>query len=576
MRFYLENWEKELCIRYKGAPVKGPQVDECTKVRIHARGLFPDNLFQQRFPTEPPETFEYRKATYKPITQSAYLKIFNTVIKIAYDSGFSIAWPSESKAIMDYCTNDYPEYDSLLHWLFDIGLHAQLIEPNGVVAIVPLTWEWADGELPKPYAKIYKPESVVYHKEGEKTILKESDGVFTIIDATKIGRVEVLPGDKFATQVLFVHNFGSAPTFMIGGDATDYQSGYYQSFISGCVPHWDCAVLDNSVLRAAIHGHVYPEYQVIEVSDCTVCAGRGRYHVTAPDGASHSVDCHACGGTGKAHSPGFGNIAVRLDEITNDTGNPMAGPVKQYINKDFSSIPILEASIAKSLQYAYSAVNMDFLAEVPAAQSGIAKAYDRAYLNSFLAKVANQLLGKMLKWIIYYIIMYREFWAYKLTKFPIELMPIINIPDNFDVLPQDTIMNELQTAKVSGAPNIVLDFINDALIASTLGNKSDDIKEFEIIKSLDPLYGYTISDKLAIKAAGGVSQKDFVLTMHINQWVKYAAKHISKDGKPFLEWDEVLQKEYLDSKANDYIRQSVQDSLPGQDVFGGERNVDSL
>ena len=560
MRVYLDNWQKELILRYVGVEVTGPPVEECKKVRVHARGLFPEELFRNRFPTEPTETYEYRKLTYKPITQSAYNKIANTLAKIAAEPDFSVIWSKEGQALQQYCEEDYPVYDSVVTWLFDVGLHAQLVEPNGVIAVVPLEWEWEEGELPRPHAKVYKPEDVLYHREGVVSILREPDGTFLLLDKEKIGKIEVLPGKKIASQVLFVHNFGTPPTFLIGGDDTDYQGEYYQSFLSGCIPHWDAAVLDNSVLRAAVHGHVYPEYQTIEVSDCTTCHGKGKYHVVAPDGSPQYVSCHSCNGSGKAHSPGFGNISIRLDDLPRDI-SPSGGvpPVKQYINKDFSSIPILEQSIAKSLYYAYSAVNMEFLAEVPAAQSGIAKAYDRMYLNSFIHKVARFLLGRMLRWVYYYIALYREAWPYspESPKLPATVLPVITIPDTFDVLPQDTILNELQMAKSSGAPLPVVDSINDALIASTLSGKQDDIKEFEIIKNLDPLYGYTIADKLGIRAAGGVTQEDFVLSMHITQWVKYASKHVSKDGKPFLEWLEEDQKDYLTAKAQEYARQSV-------------------
>lgn len=530
-------------------------------LRVHARGEFPEALFATRFPTEPEEVFAYRRANYRPITQAAYAKIHATLVKIAQAPDFAIVWPASAAHVARYCTENYPGYDDFNLWLFDVGLHAQLIAPNGVVVVIPDRWEWGAGELASPKAIVFEAKSVVWHDEGRLTVVEQGKNTYLYIAEDIIGELKLLGDGKFSTRVLVTHNFGSAPAFMIGGDETDFYPGNYQSVISGCLPYWNSAVLDYSVLNAALHGHVYPEYQIYEVAKCEPCGGKGFISYKDEVGKPHRATCTTCRGSGHQHSPGFGNISIKLDDImpTRGVDVPQAqlpGPVKQYIPKDFSSIPILRDQITDSLFRAYSAIHMEFLAEVPAAQSGIAKAYDRQYLNTFVGKVARLLLGRMAKWTLYYITLYRTVLPYSAVgENPpfkmMELLPQIQVPTKFDIIPQDSLLESLKTARSAGAPDPVVESISNSLVNNSLTGSAEDIAEFTLVKTFDPLYGVTLAEKLALANAGAISKQDFILSVNLPGWIKYASRFEVRDGLPFLSWPEEEQLAYLKAKAHE-------------------------
>jgi hypothetical protein len=73
-----------------------------------------------------------------------------------------------------------------------------------------------------------------------------------------------------------------------------------------------------------------------------------------------------------------------------------------YVPKDTEIVKVQDARVKAHLYGALAAVNMEFLAEVPLSESGVAKEVDRDELNNFVNSVAEdvvRMMDNIYRWI---------------------------------------------------------------------------------------------------------------------------------------------------------------------------------
>ena len=181
---------------------------------------------------------------------------------------------------------------------------------------------------------------------------------------------------------------------------------------------------------------------------------------------------------------------------------------------------------------------MEFLAETPIAQSGVAKQVDREELYSFVHSIAEDVV-RIMDEVIYDILA----WRHYAQNIDInELIPYIPVPERYDMLSGKVLVDEL-TAMVQAKVDPAI--INAAQIelADKKFNESK-IKDLVILKlKLDPFAGVPEENISLQRTFGAVDMNDLVVHANINKFVTRALSEIEGFADlPYSEQEQIMQQ----------------------------------
>jgi hypothetical protein len=224
------------------------------------------------------------------------------------------------------------------------------------------------------------------------------------------------------------------------------------------------------------------------------------------------------------------------------------------VQKDTEIVKIQEERIRQHLYDSLSAINMEFLAEVPLSQSGVAKQVDREELYSFVHSIAEDIV-RIMDEVTYDILA----WRYGGMVADInELLPYIAVPERFDMLSGKVLVDELSMmtqAKVDPA------IINAAQIelASKKFNDSN-VKDMVVLKlKLDPFAGVPEETIAMQRTFDAINKNDMVIHANINKFVTRAIE--SEPGFSEMTYQE--QMTIMNQYADEMMK-------PKMAVVGGE------
>lgn len=530
-------------------------VEHHTDMAVHVEGHKPDKLLEINRPNEPADVKEYRLKVYKPVTKSSCDKVVNTVSRIFNPRLYRIEFkdqPSvirEGEGIHEYLTEDYPFYLSIMQYMSEVGLRQIFSDPNGVITIWPKTLDIPENEYFKPIPKYSPSHDVVDFDEDKYFVFhKEKTDRVVIIDELfrKEWKITITKNSEKRTVELvdeYQHDIGSPPCFRIGGMIKGIELPYwYNSFISGVLPHWDKVVTMTSDLDGSIVNHLYMESWEYQV-ECTSCSGVG--YATkeidyGPDkGKASKYNCKQCSGSGRVTARGpFGQLTINREGFENDLP-PL--PPKDYIKKDIEPIKELKLIISEQEQKGFSAINMEILDKIGENQSGVAKTIDRQDLDSFLLKVSNHIFKYFLTNIIYYTVI----WRYKgvlQSNTLIDYLPIIHAPKDFSVLSITELMEEYKEASKTEVSPFYLRRLEEEIVNSKFGNNEEErLKNIAIIR-LNPFPDKTQDDLLTDLTSNVIKKNDWIKSNYIEFLVTEAIK---KDPA-FLELDLIDKNSVID------------------------------
>ncbi len=181
---------------------------------------------------------------------------------------------------------------------------------------------------------------------------------------------------------------------------------------------------------------------------------------------------------------------------------------------------------------------MEFLAETPIAQSGVAKQVDREELYSFVHSIAEDVV-RIMDEVSYDVLAWRH---YAQNVDVNELLPYIPVPERYDMLSGKVLVDELTSmvqAKVDPA------IINAAQIelADKKFNESK-VKDLVILKlKLDPFAGVPEENISLQRTFGAVDQNDLVVHANISKFVTRALSEVEGFADlSYSEQEQIMQK----------------------------------
>lgn len=546
-------------------------VELARKLRVHANGEMPGHLLTDRRPNEPEEIKKYREKIYVPKTKQAVSKVIHSLEKIRRAQDWYIKYDNEAipkvvaeqETLQRYCENNYPGFTSITNWAFSELLKQSLIDANGVVAVVVDETPANKGQYCKPVAKFFNCDQIVEYREGDYIVLRSNDKVeypvksrdgMKVVRTEKGGNVMYLltkneciryeqnGTNNYKNAITYTHNIGELPAWKVGGlyHSRVNNDTIYESRLAGMVPDLDEAAREYSDLQAEIVMHIHSERYAYTNTECPDCKGMG--HVDGEDGKKHQ--CQRCGGTGHIlNSTPYGTILI--DSVRAGEQQVPTPPIG-YIQKQTDIARLQDERIRNHIKDALAAVNMEFLAETPIDQSGVAKAYDANELNNFVNSVAEDLvrnIDNVYKFINEY--RYR-------TIVPDEekrraMLPSVNVPTKFDIANTTILMQELQGARQAEANPETLRVLETNYAKMQFNTEPAVAERLQTIFDMDPLFGVKEENKMTMLQNNGITETAYIISCNIHAFVRQAIY----EHKDFCEWTYDKKKELLEKYAEE-------------------------
>lgn len=535
--------------------------DASADMRVHADGITPDKLLNERRPNEPAEVLEYRKKIFQAKTKPYFSKIESTLQKIRRSSDWNIKYESgafdrivEEQNLESYCETEYPVFGSVTNWAFSLLLRQYLIDANSLVMVIPQEIPEMETQYLEPGAMIFGSEEVIDFEDGDFAVLQNKVGCvyqagnarkqgksFYVITTQWIRRYDQING-KGTYQVTYEqpHDLGELPVFKVGGIVKDMHGKHilYESRISGILPEFNEALREYSDLQAAKVLHLYPERWEYTQNECKTCKGSGERMGTV-NGEPCKVECKPCNGSGYVATGPYSKIMVKPSNIAAGEGSQIPTPPAGFVEKDVEIIKVQEQSIQDHLYYGLSAINFEFLAQSPLSQSGVAKSMDQDGANNTVHAIAEDIV-RIMDSVYRLIALYRYSAQYSPEEI-IKMLPKIAVPEKYDIISAIQLGEQVKIAKDNKANPVILNALEVGYAGKAFNNDPEIAEHVSLVLQLDPLANISEDDKMSRLSNKGITQETYVISSNINEFVNRAIE----DNADFADMDRPKQREII-------------------------------
>lgn len=534
-------------------PFYDKTVTHAEEMGVHVEGETPEKLLNINRPNEEPKIKEYRLATYEPVTQSLSEKVINVVNKIFNPRLWTFEFPEQSgkDTLAQYLTEDYPFYRSLMNFITETFTIKDFSDPNGVIVIMPQSFDIEETELFEPVATVYTAESTVDYGDDYFTFLFSSH-IIKIFTETQILHYTNIK-DKWELTWEFTHDFGFVPAFRLGGIVKGKREPfYYESWIRGVLPHWNQVVQLTSDLQAAYMNHLHVQRWQFETEcqepECR--SGKVKTEVTTDSpfnglkkGEWTLIDCNTCKGTGRVSTGPYGVHTINRDAIDETATIPT--PPFGYESPPIDVVDKVEDRISKEEKRGLASINMEIVQMVGTDQSGVAKTVDREDLNAFLTRYSRHVFEYVLPQMIEMIAV----WRYGVTIDNIDtLIPEISQPKDFNILSLDQLSAEYTSATNANVSDGYVKHLEKELVQTKFANNDEARKLNTALIDLNPYPGKSVDDLLTLRNLGEQEWTIFKFN-HLIELVDIAIEN----DKDFLDKPRKEQREAIDELAKDAV-----------------------
>lgn len=527
--------------------------EKAEELEHHFENEYPEKLLLTQHPSEEPWMKEYRKRRWQAPTTTATGRVYTFLQKIQQADDFKIAFDNDFKKTgiaeriglsnntLEYYVSDLlPKYVNLESWLFNVFLKTYLMDANAIVITLPDFEEFIKRpsevstlDFTRPYPQIVESEDLIW--EGEDyAIIKVEDykdmnrkkwDQFLAI--TKEGlilfrQVNQYTYDQPFQIFILPYQLPYLPVCKVGNIIYEEEDGklVFDSVLAPCLPAWNEVLFRTDDLNVLWAMHALPQKWALKMSPCKTCNGTG-YRTNKKE---ERIGCNDCQGSGRASSSPFGLMEINIDRVSAINPTPIVPPVPPagYIERPTETVKLFQEDIVQKEFQGFKAIGLELLSQIPAAQSGIAKEYDRKELNTFCFSVTVH-LATIYKKVCFYIMLqrYNALFASSLMdddKIKAAL-PQITIPTDYDVMTADMVGEMLTKAMVGKFNPIIRAGIEEDYVEKLYGEGSIQKTYLKIIKNLDPLPYKSTDEKTVLLSSNGCSQFDYVLSSNLPAFV---------------------------------------------------------
>jgi hypothetical protein len=509
---------------------------EYENFRYYSDNVYPKKLIDERRPNEQDESKDYRALMYQPVFSETFNKVFQSLSKINRADGFFIKYPDMSEFGK---INEDERLDRYLHdlpkWLFNICLKQYLIDANAVCLIwAPYDADNTKYSEPKPY--IINTNLVMYF-DDDLLVYKSKDEDYTYYSVDKFNLIKWKRNkqSKYYADVTIPNGAKELTAFKLGG-VLKGQDGIYESRIASMLPWLNVATVEFSDLCIEITLHIHSQQWIYEGEECGTCKGLGQVVVKG-----EKVRCtnKKCNSGYIARSP-MEVIKVRGDIKNNMGEKPAPIPPGGYIEKNVEIAKLQSERIKEQALAALSAINMEFLSKTPLNQSGVAKSYDMDETNNLFYSVATD-LARIIKEVAEYTALWRYGFLYPEEEEREAMLPTVILPNTFDIVSAQFLVDEIKAAKDSGLNDAVLSEMEIEYIKKRFPNDIDMQNKMITAFNLSPASGKNAEQMGYLMANRIMSKADALISTYIYDFIDRAVT----ENKDFYTLEKSKQMEIM-------------------------------
>lgn len=519
-----------------GSIKKPKNYDNWNKVRntmfVHTRGKDPGKILTDRRPNEDPDVQKYRLSIYEPITKGSINRAIDKLYRIFIASNFSI---QVSEELSVYLNTQKFKNQYFYSFIQKYVVRRMIEDPNGYLVWIP----YGDG-LTNPGIKVdvepvlvmssqikyvdedtltwmdHEEKSEVYENGRE---VEKGEIYYTINEVGFYKHVQYgnKIDKKFAVEEIYIHNIGSLPAIVLGGDLTD--DDYFESYFSAFVPFANEAIRQYSDWQGVMTTSAFPyREEIAENCDSPGCRGGFVYDQNSEE----TRPCKICKGTGKVISRSPYGVFMR-GQTNNalDSNSLPDQPMIRFISPAVDIIQYSGQAWETLLKKAEESLHLNTINE---AQSGTAKRIDQEDGFSQLTKINNNVFDE----IIYKSLQFIE--NYRNVTNPMD--PVIVKPISFSMKTEEDLIAEINSLADKNAPvAFLVETTKDLAKKRFSGNKAVS-RIVEILVTYDPIYHVSIKDKQMLLAAGTIKKEDIVKSLFA---YKTLQSLLAENGTEYLE-----------------------------------------
>lgn len=540
--------------------------------------VYPEFLNVNR-PKESKKDKDYRKAIFSNPVKGDLGRILDKLIKVEQSEDFSVNYPIEDgvNKLMDYCESKFNGSNNLVNYVFTKGTNTYIKNPNAVIAVLDVNPPQSQTESFKPYPKIFLEKDVLEFEKTSHCILKEEiskdvtkiyfidEVAYYIITIDEVGNRE-----RISLTGPILHYCSEMPAFKVGQHiAKDESNGneLFKSLVSDSLPHFRKAIARSSDIEIELNHHVHTLEWQMAPKKCPTCKGK-----TFEDTKDGRVECRTCKGTG---TTSWGN----LDILTIDTYEDkfLEGQSKfpfnspgGYVPRNIEAVRELKVSYYNHIEDAYEVLDYGILRKKDAnnIESGLSKQYNRLEYSQKIYSEGRHLIENVL--IRIYKFIDCQLFGINPDNMKSKRIPDITIPISFDVMSPEMILEEIKTAKESGASAKTVKTLEIKYSKLVFGENSDEVNVLMDEISLNPCLGMSVSDMTTLFGGGslsstnGLSQESYIIGSNFKYFIDKAIREESK----WKTFDNSKKYEILVKYANELISQRPQiPTLPVVEVI---------
>lgn len=520
------------------------------------------DLITKARPNESPILKKYREEIAVPMTKEYLWKaaLYFMVIRRSRDwninygdtTGFSSIASGELPNI--YLEKKIPAYQSITNWAFSNLLIQYDLDANGVVLTIPRGRQ-PENEYKTPAPTIFNSPQIIDYRLNEYYVLESAEVIFYkerdnfiqgkcyyVVDNDQIARYDqtTSTGDFILNPEYTITNtLGRLPVHHLFGVVLQSNglNVLADSRLSPMAPHLQEHTREYNDLQLAIIKDLHPKEWAITSQDCDVCNGKTKIPAQSATGKAVWIKCGACNGGGKKLPGPFS-----VDYITPVAGQTPITPPRGYVQQSTEIIKMQAERIKEHGYNSLKSINLQHIDEVYAGDSGIKKALDMDGSYNTVHSVAEDIV-RIMDLVNKDIIDWRYSLAVKNPEEREKLVPIIAVPDKFDMASTDKMLQDLSSLINANADSSIIKAVNIDLANKLFSSDKDKAMQLSMEISLDPLAG--LSDEIIStgETLGTISKEDATIHRYKRELI---AKAIVEDkdfaSKSYLEQMEVMRR----------------------------------